>query len=182
MGRGWQADWVTAKIFFSNLRTHEMNKCWKFQADILIHVWFRAKRLKICCNQWTPKVQIRPWCTLGVHWLQQIFSLLALNQTWIKISAWNFSICSSHVCANLRKNFWPFLNQPASHGPFRPKLWMPLATIFVEIFQKGKKWWGSWPIGVTSWKDFKNGVLKFFERAVGPPSRCPWLVPSNCVP
>ena len=90
MGRGWQADWAMAKFFFSNLRTHEMNKGWKFQADILIHVWFRAKRLKICFNQWTPKVQIRPWCTLGVHWLQQIFSLLALNQTWIKISAWNF--------------------------------------------------------------------------------------------
>ena len=35
-------------------------------------------------------LQIRPWWTLGVHWLQQIFSLLALNQTWIKISAWNF--------------------------------------------------------------------------------------------
>ena len=90
MGCGWQADWAMAKIFFSNLRKHEMNKCWKFQADILIHVWFRAKRLKICCNQWTPKVHQGLICTLGVHWLQQIFSLLALNQTWIKISAWNF--------------------------------------------------------------------------------------------
>ena len=63
MGHGWQADWVTAKIFFSNLRTHEMNKCWKFQADILIHVWFRAKRLKICCNQWTPNVHQGPTYT-----------------------------------------------------------------------------------------------------------------------
>ena len=72
-----------------------------------------------------------------------------------------FSICSSHVCANLRKKFWPLLNQPASHGPFRPKLWMPLATIFVEIFEKEKKWWGSGPIGVTSWKDFEISSKKW---------------------
>ena len=45
-----------------------------------------------------------------------------------------FSICSSQVCANLVKKFWPELKQPASHGPFRPKLWTPLATVFVEIF------------------------------------------------
>ena len=87
----WLAGWLSnCQNFFSNLRTHEMNKCWKFQADILIHVWFRAKRLKICCNQWTPEVQIRPWCTLGVHWLQQISSYLAITQTRIIGSSWNF--------------------------------------------------------------------------------------------
>ena len=47
MGRGWQADWATAKIFFSNLRTHEINRCWKFQADILIHVWFTGSSIYI---------------------------------------------------------------------------------------------------------------------------------------
>ena len=108
MGRSWQANWAMTKIYMSNLRKHVMNKCWKFQADILIHIWSRAKRL-ICCNQWTPKEQIRP----------------------------------------------------ASHGPFQPKLWMPLATIFVEIFQKEKKWWGSGPIGVTSWKDFSISLKKW---------------------
>ena len=73
------------------------------------------------------------------------------------------------MCANLRKKFWPLLNQPASHGPFWPKLWMPLATIFVEIFEKEKNWWGSGPIGVTSWKDFeispKKWRFEFFHRA-----------------
>ena len=29
-------------------------------------------------------------CPTWVHWLQQIFSHLALNQIWIEISAWNF--------------------------------------------------------------------------------------------
>ena len=80
-----------------------------------------------------------------------------------------FSICSSHVCANFSWKFWQLLNQPASHCPFRPKLWMPLATIFVEIFEKEKKWWGSGPIGVTSWKDFeissKKWRFEFFCRA-----------------
>ena len=50
-----------------------------------------------------------------------------------------FSISLSHVCAKLTKKFWPLLNQPASHGPFQPKLGMPLATVFVEIFQIEKK-------------------------------------------
>ena len=67
-----------------------MNKCWKFQADISIHFWFRAKWLKICCNQWTPFGHLVTWCPKGVHWLQQIFSLLPLAQTRIKILPWNF--------------------------------------------------------------------------------------------
>ena len=90
MGRSWQANWAMAKIFFSNLHKHVMNKCWKFQADILIHIQIRAKWLKICCNQWTQVVQNYQKCTTWVHWLQQIFSLWALAQIWIKISSWNF--------------------------------------------------------------------------------------------
>ena len=43
-----------------------------------------------------------------------------------------------NICATLTKKFWPLLNQPASYGPFWPKLWVPLAFIFVEIFQKEK--------------------------------------------
>ena len=87
MGCGWQADWATAEIFFSNLCTHEMNKCWKFQADILIHVWFRAKRLKICCNNRPP---LGNWCWClprGGLLLQQIFSLLAFGLCSINLPA-----------------------------------------------------------------------------------------------
>ena len=90
MGCDGQAVWNMAKIFFSNLRKHVMNKCWKFQADISIHFWFRAKSLEICCNQWTHIGQKDSCWTIWVHWLQQIFSHLALNQKWIEISAWNF--------------------------------------------------------------------------------------------
>ena len=56
MGRGWQASGVWAKIFSSNLHRHVMKKCWKFQEDSLILIWFIAEWLKICCNKWTPVV------------------------------------------------------------------------------------------------------------------------------
>ena len=99
MGRGWQADWAMAKIFFSNLRKHVMNKCWKFQGNILILVWARGKRLKICCNSRPPLGKHQHQLPRGGLLLQQIFSLLALNQTWIKISAWNFQhLFISCVC------------------------------------------------------------------------------------
>ena len=90
MGRGGQAIQKMAKIFESNLHKFVMNKCWKFQEDILILVWFRAERLKICCNKWTPVVHYHQKWTTGVHLLQQIFGYLAINQTKIKISSWNF--------------------------------------------------------------------------------------------
>ena len=67
-----------------------MNKCWKFQADIFIHFWFRAKWMKICCTQWTHVVQHESICPIWVHWLQQIFSHLAITQTRIKGFFWNF--------------------------------------------------------------------------------------------
>ena len=56
IGRGWQAGWFMAKIFLSILQRHYVNKCWKFWEDNLILVCVIAKWLKICCNQWTPKV------------------------------------------------------------------------------------------------------------------------------
>ena len=67
-----------------------MNKCCNFQADVSIHFWFRAKWLKICCNKWTHVGLVDLCWTTWVHWLQQIFSHLTLNQKWIEISAWNF--------------------------------------------------------------------------------------------
>ena len=90
IGLGWQADRAMVKILLSNLRKHVMNKCWKFQADILIHFWFRRKRLKIRFNQWPPNAQMGPYCALGGHWLQQIFSYSAITLTRINRSSWNF--------------------------------------------------------------------------------------------
>ena len=67
-----------------------INKCWKFQEDILIYIWFRAKWLKNCCNNRPTLGNRKSGLPRVGHWLQQIFSHLALNQKWIEISAWNF--------------------------------------------------------------------------------------------
>ena len=81
----------------------------------LLHKMIKNVQLEsICYNKY---LVIHPKLKYGSRYLLEIFS-----------------ICSSHVCANLTKNIWPLLYQPASHGPFWPKLWMPLETVFVEIF------------------------------------------------
>ena len=87
MGRGWQANWAMAKIFVSNLCKHVMNKCWKFQADILIHICVIADQPKICCNNRPTfhRMQSISW-KVGLL-LQQIFGQSAITQIWIKISA-----------------------------------------------------------------------------------------------
>jgi len=50
------------------------------------------------------------------------------------------STCSHNVSANPTKKPWPQLNQPASHGPPRPKPRTAPATAPAETFQKEKKW------------------------------------------
>jgi len=143
----------------------------KFQDYILIYIWFRAKWLKNCCNNRPTLSNCKTGLPRVGHWLQQIFSHLALNQKRIEISAWNFQNLFILCLRKFDKKFWPLLNQPASHGPFRLKLWMSLVIVFVEIFQKEKNWWGSGPIGVTSWKDFSISLKKwhfwFFWKACG---------------
>ena len=83
-----------------------------------------------------------------------------------------FSISSSGDSAKLTSKFWPLLNQPARHGPFRPKLWTALATVFVGIFFRKKFWWGSRPIPVAHWKEFwiswKKWRFQIFQKLAGP--------------
>ena len=96
------------------------------------------------------------------------------------------TICSSHVCANLMKNFLPLLNQPACSGPFLPKFWTALATVIVGIFFWKKFWLGSRPIPIAHWKKFwiswKKGVLQFsnklqvHHRVVHVLINTPWII------
>ena len=76
----------------------------------------------------------------------------------------------------MTQKFWQLLNWPASHGPFWPKLIIPLATVFVEILLKEKNWRVFRPYLVTLWKEFeislKNGILKIFERVNCPGQFC----------
>ena len=83
-----------------------------------------------------------------------------------------FSICSSHVCANLMKKFLPLLNQPACNGPFLPKFWTALATVIVGIFFWKKFWWGFRPISVAYQKEFwiswKKRRFQIFQKPISP--------------
>ena len=66
-----------------------------------------------------------------------------------------------------------FCNQPASYSQFRPKLWTPLGTVFVEIFWKEKNCGVFRPFPVTHWKEFwiswKKWRFEIFWLVVGPP-------------
>ena len=83
-----------------------------------------------------------------------------------------FSISSSGDFAKLTSKFWPLLNQPARHGPFRPKLWTALATVFVGIFFWKKIWWGLRPISVAYQKEFwiswKKRRFQIFQKPSSP--------------
>ena len=83
-----------------------------------------------------------------------------------------FRVSSSYASSKLTKKFWPLLNQPASYGPFRPKLWWPLATVFVEIFWNEKNWGGFRPFPVTHWKEiwisWKKRRFEIFRTLTSP--------------
>ena len=83
-----------------------------------------------------------------------------------------FRVCLSHVCAKLTKKLWPLLNQPASYGPFRPKLRWHLEAVFVEIFWNRKNWGGFRPLPVTHrkeiWISWKKRRFEIFRTLASP--------------
>ena len=78
-----------------------------------------------------------------------------------------FTICLSHVCANLMKKFLLLLNRPARNGPFLPKFWTGLATVIVGIFfrQKFCEVLDQYQLPIRRNFEYleKNGVFKFFK-------------------
>ena len=150
-----------AKNFILNLRKHVMNKCWKFQANILIYIWFRAKRLKICCNQWTHIGQMDSSWPIWVHWLQQIFSHLALSQTSIEISAWNFHHLFITCLRKFDIRILAIAQSACLPRPISAETLDASSNHICWDISKRKKWWGSGPIRVTSWKDFSISLKKW---------------------
>ena len=104
-----------------------MNKYWKFQENILILVWIRAERLKICCNQWPPDAEFQQSSATGGHWLQQIFSLSALNQTRIKISSWKFQhLFITWMCKSSKSTFMMSTPYSSAAPPLIPAISLAL--------------------------------------------------------
>ena len=76
--------------------------------------------------------------------------------------ALKFSAYVYHMSAlNWQRNFWHYSISRSAAPPSVPKLLMPLATIFVEIFSKKFFWWGSRPISATPWKEFWISLKKW---------------------
>ena len=165
-----------AKIFLSSLHKRMMNKCWKFQEDILILVWVVAKWLKICCNQCTPNAQMGPWCALGGHWLQQLFSHFAITQTIIKVSSWNFQhLFIIRLCIFNKKNFGHNSNSLPAMAHFGQNF-KYLSQLYLLRYVKKKKTGEvsdlyEWSPGRNFQYLLKNGVLKFFTEPRCPPSK-----------
>ena len=64
--------------------------------------------------------------------------------------ALKFSAYAYHMSTlDWQKFFWHYSISGWAAPPSVPKLPMPLATIFVEIFSKKIFWWGSRPISAT---------------------------------
>ena len=95
--------------------------------------------------------------------------------------ALKFSAYVYHMSAlNWQKNFWHYSIGRSAAPPSVPKLLMPLATIFVEIFSKKFFWWGSRPISATPWKEFwiswKKWRFEIFGTSL-PSRQLQWFMP-----
>ena len=137
-----------------------INKCWKFQDNILILVWARGKRLKICCNQWTPLGHQVTKCPNGVHWLQQIFSHLALNQKWIEISAWNFQHLFITCLRKFEKKILAIAQSACQPRPISAKTLDASSDRICWDILKRKKLVRFW----TYWSNLLKGFLNISKK------------------
>ena len=116
-----------------------------------------------------PEIQNTHLVVQGRQWNLVDFELLKRGLRYLFEI---FTICLSHVCANLMKKFLPLLNGPAHNGPFLPKFWTALATVFVGIFFRKKIWWGFRPISVAYQKEFciswKKRRFQIFQKPPSP--------------
>ena len=164
-----------------------MNKWWKFQKDISNHFWVIQNQPNFVVHLCQPKGHFRQPEVQNAHlvgkggqWNLVDFELL---KTGLRYLSEIFTICLSHVCANLMKKFLPLLNQPARNGPFLPKFWTALATVIVGIFFRKKFWWGFRPISVAYQKEFwiswKKRCFQIFQKPVCPYWSSSWLMLSE---
>ena len=88
----------------------------------------------------------------------QLISNFYINQDIaLKFSAYVYHMST----LDWQKFFWHYSISGSAAPPSVPKLPMPLATIFVEIFSKKFFWWGSRPISATPLKEFWISLKKW---------------------
>ena len=143
-----------------------INKCWKFQVNILILLRVMVNWLKIFDSWWSNPLKNRPILTGVGHQLPKFFSALTITLKQINISTWNF-----------QDLFITFLGYFFSF--FRKKLWTRLETIFVEkkVF---KNLFRSRTIWVTQLKQFlisrKKWRFEIFWTSAPSRASGSWLI------
>ena len=87
---------------------------------------------------------------IGLLGLPKFFAKFAMAGRLIEQPP-NFFVEFPQTCGEQMLKIWKkncrLLNKPACHSQFWPKLWIPLATLFVERFQKEK----NWPVSACRW-------------------------------
>ena len=112
--------------------------------------------------------------------MQQIFSHLAIAQIWFKISSCNFQYLFIGKLCKFDKKKLAVTYLACQPRPILAKtLDASRNHILLRHFKKKKKWQGSGPIGVTSWKDFsisfKKWCFEIFRTSAESRASDPWL-------
>ena len=92
------------------------------------------------------------------HWLQQIFSLLALNQTWIKISAWNFQHLFVSCVRKFEKKILAVTQSACQPGPILAEILDASSSRICWDISKRKKL-------VRFWTYWSNLLKRFFNNS-----------------
>ena len=100
-------------------------------------------------------------CPTWVHWLQQIFNHLALNQKLIEISAWNFQHLFITCLRKFDKEILAIAQSACQPRPISAKTLDASSDRICWDILKRKNWWGSRPIWVSSWKEFSISLRKW---------------------
>ena len=88
--------------------------------------------------------------------LTRIFQLIHDYSKTVWDNSLKFSAYVHHMTALIwHKNFGHYLLVKKVAPSSKPKLWKPLAALFVEIFSKKILWGGFRPIWVTQWQEFE---------------------------
>ena len=142
-----------------------MNICWKFQRDISNGFWVIMNLLKNSGQH--PPTFSKLLLKVGGsaerrRMLTRIYQLIHDYSKMVWDISLKFSAYVHHMTALIwHKNFGHCLLSKKAAPSSKPKLWKPLAAIFVEIFSKKNFGVSFRPIQVTQQQEFEIFLKKW---------------------
>ena len=120
----------------------------------------KENSLKKCCN-YRPTLDNRKTGLPRVgHWLQKIFSHLALNQKWIEISAWNFQHLFITCLRKFEKKILAIAQSACQPRPISAKTLDASSDHICWDILKRKKLVRFW----TYWSNLLKGFLNISKK------------------